>query len=192
MNNNFNIRPRLLLHICCAPCSTHPIQQLKSDFLITAFFCNPNIYPPDEHQFRLEEARQYLDRERIELIAPAYHRKEWLDTVRDYGPEPEGGYRCALCFAYRLRKTAEIAVERGIDTFTTTLTIGPNKPGRVIFPIGIRVAETYGLKFLDIDFKKKDGFKHSCILSREQGMYRQDYCGCEYSYRDRNIRVARR
>ena len=191
MNVDCNHRPRLLLHICCAPCSTHPVRLLASDYDLTAFFYNPNIFPPDEHTFRREEAGRYLTRQGIPLLTAGYDRREWLDTVRPYGDEAEGGYRCALCFEFRLRKTALLAATLGIGVFTTTLTIGPNKPGRVIFPIGEKVGSESGVTFLPVDFKKKDGFKHSCTLSRAHGMYRQDYCGCEYSLRDRNLRQSR-
>ncbi|MBN1295900.1 epoxyqueuosine reductase QueH [bacterium] len=190
MEANINSRTPILLHVCCAPCSTWPIEQLAADYRITAFFHNPNIYPPDEYAFRLQETKTYLEPRGIEVVAPEYDRTSWLTRVQRMAGEPEGGLRCRECFAERLERTALTAVERGIPVFTTTLTIGPNKPGKIIFPIGHHIAQMYGIVFLAMDFKKADGFRRSCILSRQSGMYRQDYCGCEYSLRDRNIRKS--
>jgi len=185
-------KEKLLLHICCAPCSTHPLSMLVPDYEITAFFFNPNLYPPGENEFRLEETRRYMDMLNIPLIAPEYERRSWLDSVSQFRDEKEGGERCRICFHYRLQETANYAKANNIGLFTTTLTIGPNKPASVIFPIGDALAKKNNLRFLSIDFKKKDGFKHSCSLSRDAGMYRQNYCGCEYSLRDRNIRNSNR
>jgi len=192
MDKPIRSKDKLLLHICCAPCSTHPITILQENYEIIPLFFNPNIYPPSEYYFRLRESRNYLNSLNLPLIAPAYNRREWLEYVREYRNDPEGGRRCSLCFQFRLEKTADIAQKNAIALFTTTLTIGPNKPASVIFPTGNKIALKYNLTFIDIDFKKKDGFKHSCTLSREHGMYRQNYCGCEYSYRDRNIRLSKR
>lgn len=183
---------RLLLHVCCAPCSTHPIEVLSGKFNLTAFFFNPNIYPPSEYAFRKREALEYFESISIHCISIPYQRREWLNAVAGNANEPEGGARCRLCFDFRLRATAELAANGHFDWFSTTLTIGPNKPANVIFPICETLAREYGVSFYAQDFKKKDGYRRSCLLSRESGMYRQNYCGCEYSYRDRCIRDAQR
>ncbi len=184
--------PELLLHVCCAPCSTHPINLLTGEFDVIAFFFNPNIYPPDEHAHRETEAREYFTSKRIHFILQPFQRKDWLEKVQPFADCAEGGERCRTCFELRLRKTAETASALGIRYFSTTLTIGPNKSGKVIFPIGEKLAEEFGLVFLARDFKKQNGYKMSCNLSKEFGMYRQNYCGCEYSFRDRNIRNSMR
>lgn len=183
---------KLLLHVCCAPCSTHPIEVLSEKFSVTAFFFNPNIYPPSEYVFREKEAVAYFKTRSIRCISVPYQRREWLNAVAAYAAEPEGGVRCRVCFDFRLRKTAELAAADRFDWFSTTLTIGPNKPANVIFPICEALAREFGVNFFAQDFKKKDGYRRSCLLSRDSGMYRQNYCGCEYSYRDRCIRNAQR
>ena len=182
-------KPDLLLHICCAPCSTHVIDVLSDTFQIHAFFFNPNIYPPEEYYFRLQETRVYIEKLGLPFLAPAYSRKEWLSTVQQYANEAEGGKRCERCFAFRLLETAKTAVSLNVHYFTTTLTIGPNKPASVIFPLAQKIALEFGLTFVPQDFKKQNGFKKSCELSKSLGMYRQNYCGCEYSLRDRNRRI---
>ncbi|MBN1878928.1 epoxyqueuosine reductase QueH [bacterium] len=180
----------LLLHVCCAPCSTHPLEVLSTEFNVVAFFFNPNIYPPAEYRLREKEAMDYFSAMKIQNIIPPYDRGDWLNHVRMHAENPEGSNRCKLCFEFRLRKTAEIASGMNIGFFSTTLTIGPNKPSHVIFPIGETLAIEHGLIFVARDFKKHDGFKKSCDLSKAAGMYRQNYCGCEYSFRDRRIRNA--
>ncbi|MGB3974933.1 MAG: epoxyqueuosine reductase QueH [bacterium] len=182
-------KPDLLLHICCAPCCTHAIEVLSETYHIHAFFFNPNIFPPDEYYFRLEETRHYVEKLGLPFIAPKYSRKEWLSAVQHYADEPEGGRRCEKCFDFRLLETAKTAVTLNVHYFTTTLTTGPNKPASAIFPLAENIALKFGLTFVSQDFKKHDGFKKSCELSKRLGMYRQNYCGCEYSLRDRNRRI---
>lgn len=149
------MKETVLLHLCCAPCGLHPIKELSRNYDVVAFFFNPNIYPPSEHNLRLSEARDICRKEDIRLIAPELHRGMWLDITKSYGDEREGGHRCSICFEYRLQKTAECAIDNGIKLFTTTLTTGPNKPGKVIFPIANRIADLYGITFLEFDFKKR-------------------------------------
>lgn len=185
-------KPDLLLHICCAPCSTYTLDVLSDLYKIHPFFFNPNIYPPEEYFFRRQETQHYVQSLGLDLLSPAYSRSEWLSIVQSDAHEPEGGRRCSKCFAYRLQKTAETAVELKIGIYTTTLTIGPNKPAAIIFPIAEKIAGTTGVVFLARDFKKQNGFKKSCELSGGLGMYRQNYCGCEYSLRDRNRRLMLR
>ena len=178
-------KPDLLLHICCAPCATHPLRLLADNFRITGYFFNPNLFPEDEHETRLEEARRYFRHEGIRLIDTPANHTDWLQKVKGYESEPEGGARCEICFEHRLQKTAEKAIEMGIPTFSTTLTVGPRKTASVLFSVAKAIAHSCGIHFLEIDFKKKDGFKKSCLLSKEAGLYRQDYCGCEFSIRKR-------
>ncbi|MCD4653118.1 epoxyqueuosine reductase QueH [bacterium] len=192
MNKHLKKNDKLLLHICCAPCSTYPIEILRDKYAVTAFFFNPNIFPPSEYNYRLEESQRYLFSINLPLLSPSYNRQPWLNHVRNLGNEREGGVRCYQCFQFRLEETAKHAEKQNFQYFSTTLTIGPNKPASVIFPIGKKIALNYNLTFLEIDFKKRDGFKHSCRLSKENNMYRQNYCGCEYSLRDRNIRISNR
>ncbi len=179
---------KILLHICCAPCSTHAILELKKDFTIQGFFFNPNMFPPVEYKLRLAETQNYLNMLGIDLHVPEYQRSEWLATVSHLRNESEGGKRCGLCYSHRLQQTAETAQKLGIPFFTTTLTVGPAKPAAVIFPIARDIAAQTGVTFVAQDFKKKDGFKNSCRMSRTLGMYRQTYCGCEYSLLDRKNR----
>ena len=178
-------KPDLLLHICCAPCSTHAIDILAETYRIHAFFFNPNIYPPEEYYLRHQETRLYIEKLGLPFLSSPYSRKEWLATVQRYADEAEGGKRCQKCFGYRLLETAKMAASMDILFFTTTLTTGPNKPASIIFPLAEKIAYDFGLTFVSHDFKKQNGFKKSCEISRRLGMYRQNYCGCEYSLRDR-------
>lgn len=171
---------KLLLHVCCGPCSTHVIDELK-DNEMTLFFYNPNIYPRDEYLRRLEAASKVADKKNIHFIDGDYDQETWDDYVKGYEKEPEGGKRCELCFEYRLRKTAEYARKNGFDTFATTLTISPHKDAKKIHAIGKAQEKEHGVSFLESDFKK--GFKESVEMSKELGLYRQNYCGCRFSMR---------
>ncbi len=181
-------KPRILLHICCAPCSTTPIDRLSPEFTIIGFFFNPNIYPDSECHFRQHEAVAYLQRQGLEMISCDQPFEEWRQEIAPFRETPEGGARCRRCFEFRLDKAAAIAAFQGIPLFTTTLTIGPNKPASVIFPIGFETALRHGVTFLAEDFKKKDGYRESVEKSRMENMYRQNYCGCVYSYLERQRR----
>ena len=184
-------RPALLLHSCCGPCSTAVIERLADEFEITVFYYNPCITDEEEHLLRRENQKKFLqefneeriEKNRIRFLEGAYHPGAFLKLVKGHEQDPEGGERCSLCFAQRLEKTAETAQMTGCDYFGTTLTVSPHKNYRRISEIGQSIALRYGLTFLDRDFKKKDGFKRSIELSRRYGLYRQDYCGCEFSKR---------
>ena len=184
-------RPSLLLHSCCGPCSTAVIERLADEFEITVFYYNPCITDEEEHLLRRENQKKFLqefneeriEKNRIRFLEGAYHPGAFLKLVKGHEQDPEGGQRCSLCFAQRLEKTAETAQMTGCDYFGTTLTVSPHKNYRRISEIGQSIALRYGLTFLDRDFKKKDGFKRSIELSRRYGLYRQDYCGCEFSKR---------
>lgn len=179
-------KPGILLHICCAPCSTHPIEVLKEDYRVTGFFYGPNIHPELEYIIRLEEMEKYAQIAGIELIRAEYEMARWFHLVEGLEDEPEGAERCNICYRMRLEKTADYAIERGIHNFSTTLTVSPHKESDVINAIGEEVARRYGLNFYKANFKKKDGFKKCVELSKRHGLYRQNYCGCVSSRRERD------
>ena len=173
--------PTLLLHSCCAPCSSYCLEYLSDYFEITIFYFNPNIYPEEEYRKRVEEqkrlARELPARYPIHVIEGIYEPKQFYEAVKGLEKIPEGGERCFACFALRLKEAARLAAEKGFDFFTTTLTISPLKNAAKINEIGV--------VWLPTDFKKKEGYKRSIELSAEYGLYRQDYCGCVFSRRER-------
>ncbi len=174
---------RLLLHICCAPCSTYSSMLLREKgFEVIGFFYNPNIYPSEELIIRRDEAERYFKDNNMEFISDIADVDLWYKLTEKLKDRKEGDIRCNVCFAMRLDRTAREAKRLGIEYFTTTLTISPMKSSKKIFRIGNIIARKYNLRFLEEDFKKRDGFKKSCQLSRENNLYRQNYCGCEYSY----------
>jgi predicted adenine nucleotide alpha hydrolase (AANH) superfamily ATPase len=176
-------KPKLLLHVCCAPCSTHVINVLRDEYEVEAFFYNPNIHPEEEYRLRIEESRAYCKRIGLPLHSVDYDTQEWFKRIAGHEGDEEGGARCRICYRLRLEKTAEKAARDGFQYFTTTLTISPHKDAKVINAIGRELARQHGVSFLEADFKKKDGFKQSVELSRKYGMRRQNYCGCVYSLR---------
>lgn len=173
--------PRLLLHICCGPCATTVIERLSSEYELTGFFYNPNIYPEEEYIRRLEAAREVTKHLGIPLLEGAYESEMFFDTVRGLENEPENGARCPSCYRLRLESTARTAADGSFGIIATTLTVGPMKRAAVINPIGHEEAERYGVSFLDGDWKKRNGFRKSCEMSRQYGIYRQHYCGCLFS-----------
>lgn len=184
-----HIKPSLLLHVCCAPCSSYVLEYLIPYFSITVFYYNPNIAPSKEYAFRLEEEKRLLSQlpgaDGISVIAPPYHHDAFLKAVKGLEMIPEGGERCAACFRLRLSEAACYAARNRFDYYTTTLSISPLKNAALLNQIGQEEAERYGISFLPSDFKKKDGFKRSIELSKMYELYRQDYCGCEFSKRER-------
>lgn len=184
-------RPSLLLHSCCGPCSTAVIERLADEFEITVFYYNPCITDEEEYVLRRDNQIKFLKayneerigKPRIQFMEGPYNPGAYLRLTEGHASDPEGGERCSICFLQRLEKTAETAQMTGHDYFGTTLTVSPHKNYRKISEIGRNIALRYGLSFLDRDFKKKDGFKRSIELSRKYDLYRQDYCGCEYSKR---------
>ncbi len=179
-------RPTLLLHSCCAPCSSSVVEQLKLYFEITIYYFNPNIHPKKEYQIRLEEnrwfAREIME---IEFIEGEYDPRIWFEAVRGLEQEPEGGRRCPICYRLRLEETAKKAKDLGFKYFTTTLSVSPHKRADWINEIGLELEEKYGVRFLVADFKKGGGYQRSLELSRKHNLYRQTYCGCVFSLRDR-------
>ncbi len=182
-------KPTLLIHSCCAPCSSYVLEFLSKYFKISVLYYNPNIYPEAEFAKRLDEqvrlVREMPLENATEVIDAGYNPKEFYDAVKGYEEEKEGGARCEKCFRLRLDKTAEIAKEKGFEYFTTTLSISPLKNEQVLNKIGEGLAEKYGVKYLYSDFKKKNGYKRSIELSKEYNLYRQDYCGCIFSQKER-------
>ena len=168
---------KVLLHVCCGPCSTAVIERL-SDHDLTLFFAGSNISPYEEYERRLEAAATYAHKAGMPFIEDTYDHTAWLHAVRQYTDAPEGKERCAECFRFNLMRTAAYARKHGFDAWTTTLTVSPHKDAATIFAI----AEGAG-RFLAIDFKKRDGFRRSVELSKLHAIYRQDYCGCEFSTR---------
>lgn len=168
---------KLLLHVCCAPCAVYPVKILNAQFNLTLLFYGPNIHPQEEYNRRLESVRRLG----LPLVELKYEPDKWYALVRGMEAEPEGGKRCSICYQMRLEKTAVYAKENGYKYFSATLTLSPHKPAGIINPIGESIAKKYALIFLAEDFKKQDGFKKSCQMSKEYGLYRQRYCGCEYS-----------
>ncbi len=183
-------KPRLLLHSCCAPCSSYCLKYLADDFRITDLYYNPNITDREEYEKRAGELKRLIkayDRD-IRYEEADYEPKLFFETVKGLEEEPEGGKRCYLCYEMRLRKAAEEAAKGDYDYFTTTLSISPLKNADWINEIGEGLSKEYGVRHLPSDFKKRDGYKQSIELSREYGLYRQDYCGCIFSKRERDLR----
>ena len=183
--NASGVRPKLLLHACCAPCSSYVLQYLSDVFDITLYFYNPNISPAEENDFRAEELCRLSSELPLastpDIIVEEYEPEVFYRAVKGMEHLPEGEARCAVCYRLRLEKTAQKAREIGADYFTTTLSISPYKRADWLNAIGGELADKYGVPYLFSDFKKKNGYKISCELSREYNLYRQDYCGCEFS-----------
>lgn len=181
--------PRLLLHSCCAPCSSYVLEYLSRYFEITVFYYNPNIYPPEEFGKRVEEQKRLIAQlpaeHPISFLDGPYEPERFYEMARGLEQVPEGGARCFKCYRLRLTETAEMACAGKYDYFTTTLSISPLKNAEKLNEIGGQLAKDYGVDYLYSDFKKRNGYKRSTELSREYGLYRQDYCGCVFSMRER-------
>lgn len=186
--------PTLLLHSCCAPCSSYCLEYLSSYFKITVFYYNPNIYPPEEYEKRVREQQHFIERlpakYPISFLEGTYDTDRFYEMARGLEQVKEGGERCFRCYELRLRESAEMAKELGMDYFTTTLSISPLKNAEKLNEIGTALAKEYGIAYLNSDFKKKNGYKRSVELSEEYGMYRQYYCGCVFSKRQRDEEIA--
>lgn len=170
---------KILLHSCCAVCSAHPLQKLeKMDFSTVVYFFNPNIHPQAEYERRLDELEGYCKKKGVEYIVEDYETAPWYEHIKGLENEPERGARCDKCFEFRLEKTAQKALELGINNFTTTLTVSPHKNSLRIIEIGNKIAQKYGINFIKENFKKENGFLKTMELAKENGFYRQQYCGC--------------
>lgn len=185
--------PKLLLHSCCAPCSSYCLEYLSQYFQITVLYYNPNIFPQEEYtyraaeQVRLAETMEFVHP--VEVVCVEYEPQEFYQAVKGLEEEPEGGERCLICYELRLRKCAELAQAKGFDYFTTTLSISPLKRADKLNEIGAMLAEEYQVPYLFSDFKKKGGYQRSVELSAQYGLYRQNFCGCVYSKREAEQRA---
>lgn len=177
--------PKLLLHSCCAPCSSYTLEYLANYFEITVLYYNPNISPEGEFEKRFAEQKRLIEsmpaKHKITLIKGEYNYEDFEKIARGYEDVPEGGERCFRCYRLRLSRAAELAREQGFDYFCTTLSISPLKNSQKINEIGYELEKEYGVAWLPSDFKKREGYKRSIELSREYNLYRQNFCGCIYS-----------
>lgn len=180
--------PSLLLHSCCAPCSSYVLEYLSDYFKITVFYFNPNIYPPEEFFYRRSEQERFISmlpvKNPIAFVGAEYESERFYSAVKGLEHIREGGERCFACYRMRLEETARVARDMGMDFFTTTLSISPMKNAAKLNEIGRELSEEYKVPYLFSDFKKKGGYLRSTELSREYGIYRQNYCGCIFSQRE--------
>lgn len=185
--------PRLLLHSCCAPCSSYVLEYLSEYFEITVFYYNPNIFPESEYTKRILEQQMLIHdmkvKHPVSFLAGSNERDRFYEIAAGLEHLKEGGERCFKCYELRLEEAAKVAKEGEFDYFTTTLSISPMKNAEKLNEIGKQVGDKYGISYLQSDFKKKNGYKRSIELSKEFGLYRQDYCGCEFSYISRKTSV---
>lgn len=178
-------KPKLLIHSCCGPCSSYVLDYLNNYFDISIFYYNPNIFPEKEFVYRSKEQEELINKMGLDIkfIGQEHRSQEFYETVIGYENEPEKSSRCSLCFKLRLEETAKYALENSYDYFTTTLSISPHKDAQLLNRIGKELENLYGIKYLYSDFKKKNGYRKSVDLSKKYNMYRQEYCGCEFSYK---------
>lgn len=186
------VAPRLLLHSCCAPCSSYVLEYLSEYFQITVLYYNPNIFPKEEYQYRIEEQKRLIQEmndsgiaNKISFLSTDYKPERFYEAVKGHEQDREGGKRCFLCYELRLREAAKYAAEGRYDYFTTTLSISPLKNAEKLNETGRRISEETGIAYLYSDFKKRNGYKRSVELSERYQLYRQDYCGCIYSRNER-------
>lgn len=183
--------PKLLLHSCCAPCSSYVLEYLSDYFEITVFYYNPNVFPESEYTKRILEQQTLIQEMKaknpVSFIAGSYDKEKFYESIAGMEHLKEGQDRCFKCYELRLEETARIAKECEFDYLTTTLSISPMKNADKLNEIGIQIGNKYGIEYLQSDFKKKNGYKRSIELSGEYGLYRQDYCGCEFSMREREL-----
>lgn len=189
--NNLSGTPRLLLHCCCAPCSSYVLEYLSRFFEITCLFYNPNISPAEEHEKRAEELRRLISEQPhknpVSIIVEKYNPQDFFAAVKGYEHIKEGGERCFRCYRLRLEMAAKYAKEYNFDYFCSTLSISPLKNARKLNEIGEELSEIYKIFHLPNDFKKKGGYKRSIELSAEYDLYRQNYCGCVFSKNERGL-----
>lgn len=191
-------RRRLLMHSCCAPCSSYCLEYLRQYFSITVFYYNPNISLPMEYRHRVEEQKRLIgelnqrpEGAPVSFLEGPYEPERYLEAVKGWEDCPEGGKRCHICYELRLREAARLAKKSGFDYFVTTLSISPLKDAKILNEIGERLSQEYGVRYLPSDFKKKGGYQRSVEMSREYGLYRQDFCGCAFSKAQRDAEKNR-
>ena len=181
------MKKKILLHSCCGPCSTAVIERLLTEYDVTVFYYNPNIYPVEEYEYRKDEQKRFISEynkknsEKITFVEGDYDNENYYAAVKGLENENEGGARCVECFRLRLEKSALFAADNGFEIFDTTLSVSPHKNYDLISKIGREMEDKYGVKYLAGNYKKQDGFKRSTELAREYELYRQNYCGCEFS-----------
>lgn len=189
--SNLDYVPNLLLHTCCAPCSSAVIEYLSDYFNITVFYYNPNISPKEEYEKRKNEQIRFLkefkSKNKLDMVDADYNYNDFMNIAKGLEDQPEGGIRCHKCYKLRLEKTALKAKELDYDYFGTTLTVSPYKNSQILNQIGHDLEEQYNINYLYSDFKKKEGYKRSIELSKEYNLYRQNYCGCVYSKKEREL-----
>lgn len=177
-------KPSMLLHSCCAPCSSAVLERLVPEYRVSVLYYNPNIYPQSEYLRRKAEQIRLIGElyaDRVNIIDCEYQPGEFEAAAKGLEGCPEGGERCEACFRLRMEKTAQMAAEGGYSLFCTTLTVSPHKNAALINRVGRELSEKYGVAYLESDFKKKDGYLRSLQLSKQYGLYRQNYCGCRFS-----------
>ena len=186
---DIKIKPKLLLHACCGPCSSYVIEYLSNYFDITIFYYNPNIYPENEYLRRMNELIKFIKEfnNKITVIEDKYDTKEYYNNIKGLENLGEKSKRCYNCYKFRMEKAAIYAKNNNYDYFTTTLSISPYKNAEWLNEIGKNLEKIYNIKYLYADFKKKNGYKRSLELSKEYKLYRQEYCGCVYSYQEKKI-----
>lgn len=186
-------RQRLLLHVCCAPCSSHVLEKLENIYEITAFFYNPNITIADEYNKRVDELKRFVSEapfaKKVIIEEGKYNPDDFILMSKGLEEEPERGARCYKCYEMRLRESAIYAKENGYDLFTTTLSISPHKNANWLNEIGKKLADEYEIDYLYSDFKKENGYARSIELSKQYNLYRQNYCGCIYSRKESEKRL---
>jgi len=184
--------PTLLLHSCCGPCSSYVLEYLSEYFKITVFYYNPNIYPSEEYWHRVDEQRRFIEecnfKHPVRFVAGDYKPEDFYDAVRGLEHLGERSQRCHVCYRLRLEEAAKLAQQEGFDYYTTTLSVSPHKDAKKLNEIGEELAGIYSVKHLPSDFKKRNGYRRSVELSAEHGMYRQDYCGCVFSMKEKEER----
>ena len=188
--DNLNDKPKLLLHACCGVCSSAVLERLIPYFDITVLYYNPNIYPIEEYQKRLEVLKELISKANlpVKLLEVGYNIKEFYEVVKGLEKEKEGGKRCNVCYKLRLEQTALLAQKNKFDYFCTTLSVSPYKKADVLNEIGKSLENKYNVKYLYSDFKKKEGYKRSNELAKQYNLYRQHYCGCEFSLKDMMVK----
>lgn len=191
LNKIGNSTPKLLLHACCAPCSSYVLEYLSKYFEITLYYYNPNIHPKLEYNRRIEELKKFLNEfngeNKIDLVEEEYNTLEYFNEVKGLEDLGERSRRCYNCYKFRMDKAAKYAKNNNFDYFTTTISISPYKISNWINEIGSKLEKKYNINYLYADFKKKNGYKRSLELSKQHNLYRQDYCGCIYSKEERKI-----
>lgn len=179
------MKPKLLLHICCATCAAYVLKALEENYDVTAYYYNPNIYPEKEYKIRFKEAKNFCKKNNIYFIEEYPDQDRWFKLTKGHEKDPERGDRCTICYGMRLQKTAQYAKKNGFDYFGTDLSISPHKDAERLNNIGNNLSESMEIKYLEANFKKKDGFKKAMDISRCENFYRQDYCGCKYSLEEK-------